>query len=162
MAKISIRHASALLGASLAIGAAHASPDDVLLFVKGQEAPASVALTTSTKITFHNNTLTATTPDGYISLDIADIDRIEFDLRTSSDEQIDAPLSEDITFNITRKTVAVTSANGAAVNLKIYDTAGYLIANPAGNGSVEVDFNNIRPGVYIIICGDKTIKYLNK
>ena len=162
MAKLSIKHAAALLGVSIAVGVAYAKPDDVLLYVKGQGAPTTVALTPSTKITFDSNTLIASTSDGKISLDIADIDRIEFDLKTSSEEEIEAPLSEDITINIYGKNVSVSSASGANVDLKVYDTAGHQIANHVGEGNVEVDFNDKKAGVYIIVCGDKTIKYLNK
>lgn len=139
-----------------------ATPDQLLVHVNGQETPTAIEITDQTKISFGNTTLDIKQPSGNLSIEIADIDRLTFDLETSSEDEIDMPLTDDVTFSVTGRHVTITSSSGTPLTLTVYDATGHCIESVSGTGCVETDFSDRRPGVYILVCGNKTIKYLNR
>ena len=60
------------------------------------------------------------------------------------------------------KTVKATSASGAEVEIRVYNMAGIAAAGIRAKGEAEIDFSKLQSGVYIIVCGNKNIKYSNK
>ena len=161
MEKSSLIRGTFLLACATAISA-HAASDNMLVHINGSTTPVKVEVSDQTKITFDNNVMKISQTSGDTTLDIADIDHIVFDLHTSSVENIEASLDQDITFVVYGKHISATSASGNEITLHIYDTAGHNVATTVAPENVEFDFSDRKAGVYIIICGDKTIKYLNR
>ncbi|ROT07855.1 T9SS C-terminal target domain-containing protein, partial [Muribaculaceae bacterium Isolate-100 (HZI)] len=85
-----------------------------------------------------------------------------FDLHTSSIENTSVSLSDDISFTVAGTLITATSVSESHLSLHIYDTSGRKVAEVSGHGSTDYDFSGAKSGVYIILCGDKTIKYLNR
>ena len=141
---------------------AWASPDHMLVHVNGTDTPHSIEISADTRITFDNTTMHVAHPAGNLSLEIADIDRMVFDLATSSTEEIEATLDADITITAAGGHVTAISASGAPVALAVYDATGRRVISANGAGTASADLSACRQGVYIIVCGNKTIKYLNR
>lgn len=161
MEKSSLIRGTFLLACATAISA-HAASDNMLVHINGSTTPIKVEVSAQTKITFDNNVMKISQTSGDTTLDIADIDHIVFDLQTSSTENIEASIDSDITFAVAGKLITATSASGAEISMHIYDTTGQHVATLAAPGNIDFDFSDRKAGVYIIICGGKTIKYLNR
>ena len=161
MEKSSFIRGAILLMCTTALSAS-AAGDNMLVHINGSTAPVQVEISGQTKITFDNAVMKISQTSGDTTLDIADIDRMVFDLHTSSVDNIEASLDQDITFVVDGKHISATSASGSEITLHIYDTAGHNVATTVAPGNVEFDFSDRKAGVYIIICGDKTLKYLNR
>ena len=156
------RCAAILLGYTFAISSASAAGDNMIVHINGSPTPMQVEISENTKITFDNSTMRISQTAGETVLDINDIDKMVFDLHTSSIENTSAAISDDVTFTVAGKHITATSASESHISLHIYDTAGRKVAEVSGRGAVEYDFTDTKSGVYIILCGDKTIKYLNR
>lgn len=141
---------------------AWAAPDHMLVHVKSTDNPHSIEISDQTRITFDNTTMNISHPSGNLSMEIANIYRMEFDLQTTSTDDIETSLDSGITFKVTGHHIEAVSATGARINMDVYDSTGRHISSISGEGMVETDFFDYRQGVYIIVCGNKTIKYLNR
>lgn len=161
--RLFIRGALLLLAAA---ATATAMADDavpvMLVHTQSGTGPLQVEVSGKTRITFAGNTMQISQASGESKLDIGDVNYMEFDMRTSSDENLCAPLTDDITLAVAGKTVKATSASGAEVEIRVYNMAGIATAGIRAKGEAEIDFSKLQSGVYIIVCGNKNIKYSNK
>lgn len=161
--KTTLNHVITAMACAFAIPVcAWASPDHMLVHVNGSDTPHSIEISADTRITFDNTTMHVAHPAGNLSLEIADIDRMVFDLETSSTEEVEAALDADITITAAAGHVTAVSASGAQVSLVVYDATGRHVSSATGEGMADADMSGCRPGVYILVCGNKTIKYLNR
>ena len=143
-------------------GATMSADDQMLVHLNNASSPHKIEVSGKTKKKKKKNIMNVSQSSGTMSINIADIDRMVFDLQTSSADEIDTPLDGEISFAVTGRRVTATSTSGGEVTLRIYDTAGHTTASLSSPGTVEFDFSGMQPGVYIILCNGKTIKYLNK
>ncbi len=150
---------ASLVAASVAFGA----PDDIVVEMSNGSDSYKADLSKNTRITFRGSSMiikAAGEPD--VSIPVRDIHRIVFDLATSSVEEIEAVLTDDLTFIVEHKKVRVISASGGNVELHIFDASGRLADVVTGIREAEYDFSDKDTGVYIVTSSGKNIKYLNK
>lgn len=151
-----------LLGCTVYGFTASATDDNMLVHINGSSTPVQVEISENTKITFDNSTICIAQTAGETTIEVKDIDKIVFDLHTSSIENTSVSLSDDISFTVAGTLITATSVSESHLSLHIYDTSGRKVAEVSGHGSTDYDFSGAKSGVYIILCGDKTIKYLNR
>jgi len=135
--------------------------DNLLVNVKNGESTYKIEMSQQTKITFSNTVMNIAYPEGNISIYLADIDNMKFDLQANSEDEIDISLSGEVNFTVAARKVFVSAPSGEEISLLIYEISGRSVASVYGNGTVEFDFSNYAPGIYVIFCNGKTIKYLN-
>lgn len=153
---------SLTLGSLLAVCATMAADDKIVVNVNGADAPHTVALTDISRITFGDGTMTIAKSSGDLTLALTDIKNMAFDLSTSSADEITAPLTDDINLTVNGRHLSATSASGKRVEIAVYDTTGAAVAHIGADATATVDFSARRPGVYIVVCGGKVVKYLNQ
>lgn len=134
----------------------------MLVHINGSSTPLKVEISEKTKITFDNSTMCIAQTAGETAIDVNEIDRIVFDLHTSSIDDTSVSLSDDVTFTVAGTLITAKSVSESHLSLHIYDTSGRKVAEVSGHGSTDYDFSGAKSGVYIILCGYKTIKYLNR
>ncbi|WP_290067931.1 T9SS type A sorting domain-containing protein [Muribaculum intestinale] len=151
-----------LLGFTVYGFTASAAGDNMLVHINGSSTPLKVEISEKTKITFDNSTMCIAQTAGETAIDVNEIDRIVFDLHTSSIDDTSVSLSDDVTFTVAGTLITAKSVSESHLSLHIYDTSGRKVAEVSGHGSTDYDFSGAKSGVYIILCGYKTIKYLNR
>ena len=73
-----------------------------------------------------------------------DIDKIVFDLHTSSIDDTSVSLSDDISFTVAGTLITATSVSESHLSLHIYDTSGRKVAEVSGQGSTDYDFSGAK------------------
>ena len=146
------------------IGTAVSAEQPVLVFQKsGSADPAKVALTTDTRIVFSDDAKQLNVSDPAqpqdATFDLADVEKITFDLSSSSVDDITAQLGA---LTITNHFGTVTLEADGAINYGAWTAAGQQVMSGTANGNVELDFKSLPAGVYILKANDKTIKFINK
>ncbi|MDE6017412.1 MAG: T9SS type A sorting domain-containing protein [Muribaculaceae bacterium] len=150
---------ASLLAASATFGA----PDDVVVQMSNGSDSYKADLSKISRITFRGSSMiikAAGEPD--VSIPVRNIERMVFDLNTSSAEEMESALSEDLTFIVEHKKVRIVSATGGDVQMHVFDASGRQVDVVSGASEAEYDFSDKNTGVYIITSSGKSIKYLNK
>lgn len=121
------------------------------------------AITEQTRLKVGPGTITiADGPSAPVEIAIADIEKITFDLSTSSIENISAELGDGVTVEVQGPVVSIIPSGDAPVNYGAYTINGLTIAVGTASAPVEIDFSNYSPGLYIIRANSKTVKFVNK
>ena len=135
-----------LLACTAMAGATSGSRDNVVIHMSNGGSPFQAALRQTTRISFQGSS----------------IERMTFDLATSSAEELDSPLTDDLTFTVEREKVKLVSASGGDIEMHVFDAAGHHVGAISSTGEAEFDFTDMNPGIYVIATAGKSIKYLNK
>ena len=151
------------LASIAAVGVAFGSPDDIVVQMSNGSASYKADLSKSPRITLQVSSMVINTAgEPAVSIPVRDIERMVFDLATSSIEEMESSLTEELTFVVERKKVRIISASGGDVELRVFDASGRQIDAVSASGEAEYDFSGMNTGVYIITSAGKSIKYLNK
>ena len=150
--------------ASMAIAsAAFGYPDDIVVHKSNGSSPFKTELSKTSRITFQGSSMMIKEAGGpAVSIPLRDIARIVFDLSTSSSEEMESNLTEELKFIVERKKVKLISVSGGDVELFVFDAAGHQVGAVSSKGETEYDFTDKEAGVYILTSAGKSIKYLNK
>lgn len=153
--------AVSLLTAGSAVTALGADDTDRIVVSTTSGSPASVSLTDISQITFAGDSMTIATLNGGENIfKLTDIESITFDLVTSSADNITANLGNDVNITVDGGIMTVSTAADAPLNVTVYNLNGILVTALGGQGSVDVDFNPMPAGVYIVKANNKTIKFI--
>lgn len=115
------------------------------------------------KVTLDNNNLTIIMADGSKeTLNIKDIDKLTFDAEISDSgvEMVEARAGADLHITVENNLMRFTERNDKDINVTVYSSNGAQVLKSKGVGTVQVDFNGMSSGVYIITANDKVIKYI--
>lgn len=155
--------ASALFLTVGVFGMSAAEKQDKLNVVTANGVPTEFDLSKIGKLTFDGNHFMIHLADGTReTIAIKDIDKLIFDLEISSvgEERIEAVTGTDINIIVENNVMTVTELNNKPLNVMVFNANGMRVAATKGIGSLQVDFNTMTPGMYIIKANDRIIKYL--
>ncbi len=115
------------------------------------------------ELAFINNNMLVFMTDGlYESLNIKDIQKITFDVVINGSlEKVEDCVGADLSISVYNKILTLTELNGNEIEVMLYGMNGEPIMNTKGKGTIQIDFNTLSPGIYIIRANDKSIKYIN-
>lgn len=152
-----------LLACTAMAGATSGSRDNVVIHMSNGGSPFKAALRQTTRISFQGSSMVINEAGGpAVTIPVRDIERMTFDLATSSAEELDSPLTDDLTFTVEREKVKLVSASGGDIEMHVFDAAGHHVGAISSTGEAEFDFTDMNPGIYVIATAGKSIKYLNK
>lgn len=144
------------LFALLATGVGHA--DDKLVVTAAGGSQTGVSISDISRISFDGNRMIVTTSAGDTPYELADIDKISFDLSTSALDDIEVPM-DDITVSVSGGVLTVKASADIPLDVAVYNLRGVLVSSQSGTEQISVDFNALASGVYIVKANDKTIKF---
>lgn len=124
--------------------------------------PTSVPLTTATHITFDaegEQMLVSQGDTEPLMFPVGDIDKILFDLKTSSVDEVRSDLG-GVTVTVSHGVLTLESP--APFSYGAWNAAGVTVANGKAESTVTLDFTSLPAGVYIVRAGGKTVKFTNK
>lgn len=115
------------------------------------------------RVSFGDNILNIHMADGTKrTLSLSAVDNLAFDLKVPTGiEKLEKDLGDDVAVKIADGVVTLTQQSGAALDVAVYGINGTLCYVACNRDCVEIDFNALAKGVYIIRANGKTIKYVN-
>lgn len=130
--------------------------------VNGSGAGAAIPVSSISRITFDDHTMNVATADGGSqAFDVNALSNITFDLSaTGGVEKVTANL-DDLTVEACGGRLTFTAPSGAAIDVKVYTTAGALSMAAAAEGTLTVDLTTLAKGVYLVRANNKTLKVAN-
>lgn len=155
--------ASALFLATAAFGMYAADGKDKLNVVTVNGIPSQFDLSKVGKMTFDGSHFMIHMADGSReTMAIKDIDKLKFDLEISSigEERIEAVAGTDINITMENNVMSITELNNKPLSVMVFNANGMQVLATKGLGTLQVDFNRMTPGIYIIKANDKLIKYV--
>lgn len=133
------------------------------MVVNGSGSGAGIPVSSISRITFDDHTMKVATADGGSqAFDVNALSNITFDLSaTGGVEKVAANLDEDLTVEAFNGILTFTAPSGAAIDVKVYTTAGTLTTAASGQGTLAVDLTTLAKGVYLVRANNKTLKVAN-
>lgn len=121
-----------------------------------------VSLSEIKQINFNSgNQMSIVTNSDTKLFDLAKIGKITFDFETSANKRIEASI-DDLSIVLVGGIMTVSSAAGKPVAVDIYNLQGILVDSGRGIARVNIDFNTLTNGIYIVKANDKIIKFNSK
>lgn len=155
-----------LLGVAAAMTAsAQTGTDKMVIHRTGGGEPAQIVISNQTKITFDSENMIVSQGDATDDFKIAfaDVDKIDFDLNTSSVDDIEAALGDNVVVSVKNGVVVITPAdNSVPVTYGVYSVNGLTVASGIADSETTVDFTTMPRGVYVIKANSKVVKFINK
>ncbi len=143
---------------------ARSEVDKMVIHLNGGGEAKEFVISDKTKITFDGNSMSVSQDVGdSFMVSVADVDKISFDLQSSSVEEIETSLGDNVSVVVNGGCVTIGSTDGvSAVNYGAYSTSGQTVVSGVTDREVTIDFTAMQRGVYIIKANSKTIKFINK
>lgn len=149
-----------LVAAATAISCATAqTPPHISVVTTTSDNPHHFMIDDLEKLTFEGQEMIVHHADGTTRFNVADIDRLAFDLEMTAIDEIKTDLSDEIQITSSAGILTITALESTPIHVQVYDINGRLIDNTVANTTVSIDFNTKAAGVYIIRANNKTIKY---
>lgn len=138
--------------------------EKIVITMSGADSPHKIEITGSTRITFDSASgkMLVGSPDSPIPVefDINDIERITFDMTTSSAESIATDL-DGVSIVNNHGVVTITAAEGT-VTYAAWNSKGLSVAAGTSADPVVLDFTAMPGEVYIVKANYKILKFVNK
>lgn len=155
--------AGLLTGSAVNMSAQGTGTGTALVVEAAEGEPTVIPMTVETRIAFSTDgtrmLVTPATGMETQSFNVADVNRVTFDLTYSGTDDIMASAGEVSIVN--RDGKVIVSAPGV-FHYGVWNMSGVCITSGDASDNVTLDFSSRPDGVYVIMAAGKTIKFINR